>query len=162
MGYDDLLHGLAGCWQLTRNVTALPDSGASDDMFLARMTGSATFSPIANSALPLYRYLEEGSLVMAGQEEKPFPFTRSYVYGIWERGLDIRFDDAERRPFQRLMLTSTKEGLEGEAEHFCAPDTYCSRYLFAMPSKFEITHSVKGPKKAHRIRTVYGKIDHRL
>lgn len=152
MVYAELLRGLAaGRWRFVREVSAADASGAP----MARMEGHAGFSPEADG---LYRYREEGALTMAGRAGEAIAFSRGYVYGAWEQGLDIRFEDGERRPFQRVALTTTDGGLEGEAQHACAPDTYRSRYRFVMPLTFEVVHAVEGPRKGYVIRSHYSRM----
>ncbi|MGV6871410.1 DUF6314 family protein [Pseudochelatococcus sp. B33] len=155
MAYADLLRGLAGRWRLVREVSAAPETFAASGGLMAHMAGHAVFSP---EAAGLYRYLEEGELTMAGRAGETIAFSRGYVYGVWEQGLDIRFDDEERRPFQRVALKAADGGLEGEAQHFCAPDTYRSRYRFAMPLTFEIVHAVDGPRKGYVIHSCYSRM----
>lgn len=128
---------------------------------MARMEGQATFTGLAaGAAAPpaagLYRYREDGELITAGGEA--FAFSRSYVYGAWEQGLEIRFDDMEQRLFERVALTAAAAGLEGAAEHLCGTDTYCSRYQFALPGSFAIVHAVTGPRKDYVIRSHYSPI----
>lgn len=139
----------------------MPD-GAAGATLTARMEGQACFSldERISSGAAIYRYLEEGELVMAGGSGAPIAFSRGYIYGAWERGLDIHFDDDQRRLFQRVMLLAGEnDRLEGEAVHLCPPDTYRSRYRFAMPDAFEITHAVEGPRKRYVIHSRYDRAD---
>lgn len=176
MACADLLPALAGRWRLTRRVhaaagpkvsgpkesgpkTAGPKTaeGAPDPgSLLARMAGEAVFSPPGAAAdCGFYRYVETGDLFVA-DGGAPVAFSRSYLYGAWEQGLDIRFDDGERRPFHRVALVVSGAGeLGGEGYHLCPPDTYRSRYRFVMPLAFEIVHAVEGPRKNYVISSRY-------
>lgn len=117
---------------------------------MAHMTGTASFTRRAG----LCRYAEEGELCLVGGGT-PVAFSRSYLYGAWEQGLDIRFDDDTRRLFQRIALADVGGALAGEGHHDCAPDTYRSRYRFALPGGFDILHAVTGPRKDHVIASRY-------
>ncbi len=155
MAYADLLRGLAGTWRLTREVST-PD-GACGAALTARMEGQASFSLEAgfSSEAEIYRYIEEGELVMAGGSGAAIAFSRGYIYGALEHGLDIYFDDDQRRLFQHVTLLRKNNTLEGEATHLCVPDTYRSRYRFDMPDAFEIFHAVEGPRKRYVIHSRY-------
>jgi hypothetical protein len=48
---------------------------------------------------------------------------------------------------------------EGQREssdvHHCVADVYTGHYRFALPNRFEITMTVRGPQKSYTIGTVY-------
>jgi hypothetical protein len=121
---------LVGSWAFERTI-----SGQGE------MSGLAVF---AVSADDLLSYREDGQFKLGTGS---YAFTRSYLYRFRRDGVDVLFDETYPRLFQSVDLTAQPTKWVGEGHHLCAADTYASRYEFALPTSFSITHSVNGPRK---------------
>jgi hypothetical protein len=136
----DVLAGLAGSWRFTR----------SFDPGIGTMLGQALFTPVDAETL---HYREDGQLVLAdGQRSQAW---REYRY--------LRDGDVVRVCFldgRTLHALRFEEG-QGESSdvHYCIADVYTGHYRFALPNRFEITMTVRGPRKNYTIDTVYTRAD---
>ncbi|MEM9468816.1 MAG: DUF6314 family protein [Pseudomonadota bacterium] len=133
-----LFHSLVGNWLIERTITP-------GGVFI----GTATFENLSDTVLS---YQEEGEMTL-DRGTVLYPI-KAYQWRLEEGQISIYFDDGETKGqlFHQLGFLSDHEAA---ASHWCDPDNYQSHYVFDLPQCFEITHEVKGPKKAYISKTIF-------
>jgi hypothetical protein len=136
---DELFGRLAGVWSIARTIS--PDG---------RLTGTATFAPLANGWL---RYHETGTLELPTGS---FAAERGYLFAPAENGFAVYFDAEPLRLFHRIALAIEPCGTAtGDAEHPCGRDLYATTYRFLPKGGFKVRHRVTGPHKDYVMDTDY-------
>jgi len=133
----DIFNALEGTWQIARTIT--PGG---------RFAGQGAFNMVSDDELA---YEESGELTLdSGQVIEA---GRRFIYRLEGGVIAVYFDDGEskgqlfhRLEFKRNMATGN---------HWCKDDYYEAQYSFNLPSDFEITYKVKGPKKDYVSASVF-------
>jgi Family of unknown function (DUF6314) len=134
----DVFSALAGTWELSRAIGEW------------KFRGRAVFCCQSDNEL---RYEENGVLSKEGNAD--ISAFRRYIYRYEAGHIVIYFDEHPERVFQVLDPRRTQNGSwEAQAEHFCTPDHYASRYSFGVDT-IVITHVVEGPRKNYEMVTNY-------
>ena len=116
------------------------------------MSGRARFTPLDPDTL---HYREDGELVLAtGHRGDAW---REYHYLRAGDTIRVCFTDAPvgSRTLHTLHVGAGPTGAAVSDVHLCVADTYTGHYRFALPDRFEITMTVRGPAKDYSIHTVY-------
>ncbi|MEL6682144.1 MAG: DUF6314 family protein [Pseudomonadota bacterium] len=127
----------AGSWRIKRQITDMRilESGVLD--------GQAQFTAIDGGL----RYAEQGVLVFAGGA--PIKAERSY---LWHFEADeVHVAHADGAPFHSFMLGGDPEA----TPHHCGEDLYRGIYSFVRFPDWQVTWTVKGPRKNYRSVTQY-------
>jgi hypothetical protein len=119
------------------------------------MTGLAHFRA---GPVGILAYEETGALLLPGQGEKLFQFSRRYLYRFTAGGLTIYFDEAVPRLFEKVEPQGGPLAWHAKGTHDCAPDRYTSCYRFSIEDGFHFTHDVRGPSKDYRIETALRRV----
>jgi hypothetical protein len=134
----EVFSALGGTWELSRTVGEW------------NFRGSAVFRAQGPDEL---HYEENGILSKRGTPD--IAASRRYIYRYDANRIVIYFDEQPVRIFEVLAPKRAPNGSwEAEAEHFCSPDHYASRYAFA-PDTIVITHVVRGPRKDYEMVSNY-------
>jgi hypothetical protein len=137
-----ILDRLQGEWKFVREVPGK-----------ATMTGRAH---IAATSADRARYDETARVRLANGTT--MTGTQSYRYKRLPppaNGFEVLFGDTGEL-FERLDFRSEADGsLRADAEHFCEPDRYVSRFVLDAQDRLTVQHAVTGPTKGYVVRTVY-------
>lgn len=164
-----IFDALPGIWRLTRETLTPLKQWQNSGAECIKANGYAAF--IGNEAQPnLLIYSEkvtinrDGDNVMSGMEAK-----QKYKYRYdksAETLIKYFYDD---RLFYELKIAASSCDSGGATEaaaineakfcgsHLCVQDTYDANYVFRNDEQFELTYSVKGPKKCYQIITKFEK-----
>ena len=137
-------HDLVGRYQLHRRL--IPGG-----VFIG--TAEISLSNNLNDDHKVLDYHEQGVLSLEGPAStsaaQSFTAERRYRLHPSDKALSIFFAGDTRDGgglFQEFTLQHRGQTLVGMADHWCAPDHYRSRYLFASSTAL-IVHQVTGPRK---------------
>jgi len=139
---DEVFTGLEGSWTLTRDIV-----GA------ARMTGTAVFRRLPSG---LFAYREEARVQL--ENGRSHTGSQNYFYERAPGGFLVHFAEEPMRLFHAVAIAPQGDALVGTTTHLCIADTYDSRYVFRADGSFEVTHTVKGPRKDYVSRTVFTRL----
>lgn len=131
MPTERVLADFEGTWRIERDI--IPAQGAP-----ARFEGEGVWRWEGADLA----YAESGMLRVAGAT--PMRAERRYR---WAADMAVYFEDG--RFFHNVPTTG------GRALHFCDPDTYVVDYYFARWPVFEVTWTVKGPRKSYRMTSLF-------
>jgi len=128
-----------GTWQITREITdfRILESG--------KLVGEATFAR-ADGGLA---YHEKGMLSFAGCA--PMVAERRYFWTFTEEDVLVSYDDGS--PFHSFACT----GGPKSTPHLCGEDLYEGTYSFVRFPQWQVTWTVKGPRKNYRSVTQYAR-----
>ena len=133
LGADDFL----GEWQITREITDFRILEAGT------LEGLARFTPADAGLL----YHERGTLRFAGGV--PLVAERSYLWRFTDTDVFVAYADGA--PFHSFPL----EGGPEATPHLCGEDMYRGTYSFVGFPDWQVTWTVKGPRKDYRSVTRY-------
>lgn len=135
LGADDFL----GEWQITREITDFRILEAGT------LEGMATFTPTEAGL----RYFERGTLSFAGGA--PLVAERSYLWSFTETEVFVAYADGA--PFHSFARAGGPEA----TPHLCGEDLYHGTYSFVGFPDWQVTWTVKGPRKDYRSITRYAR-----
>jgi hypothetical protein len=142
-----ILDRLQGEWKFVREVPGK-----------ATMTGRAHIAPTSADRA---RYDETARVRLA--DGTTLTGSQSYRYKRLpppSNGFEVLFADTGEL-FERLEFRSEADGsLHADAEHFCEPDRYVSKFILDARDQLTVEHAVTGPNKAYVVRTVYRRSSH--
>lgn len=90
-------------------------------------------------------YIENGTLVV--RDGKLLNASKKYIYMIFNEKLEIYFFENNKSLFQTIKFEKNNRSIHGTGFHKCGKDNYKSKYDFSLDGKFQIKHTVWGPKK---------------
>ena len=128
-----------GRWTITRQITdfRIIESGT--------LEGEAQFAPQDGGLL----YTERGTLRFAGGA--PMVAERSYLWTFTDEAVLVAYADGAA--FHSFARTGGAEA----TPHLCGADMYRGTYSFAAFPDWQVTWSVKGPRKDYRSVTHYAR-----
>jgi Family of unknown function (DUF6314) len=137
---------LPGNWSLKRTI---PNGN---------MVGEATFEAVETKINTLF-YHEQGWITFNLQPQQTLACHREYMY-CYQCESDAIFiyfiEDGETdRLFHTLQFSLAKGISTAAGIHLCKQDTYHVTYKTVDENAFEISYSVKGPKKDYTLYTVF-------
>lgn len=130
--FQPVLGDFLGLWTIDRTIRHA-------DGQTARFQGRAEIAPLPSGGAA---YAEAGTLILPGGSR-----VRAERRYHWDDALGIWFDDG--RFFHRIPCGG------GLARHFCAPDTYAATYRFDDWPAWQVTWTVRGPKKDYEMCSRY-------
>ncbi|MEM6811941.1 MAG: DUF6314 family protein [Pseudomonadota bacterium] len=142
MGNSKIFQSLEGRWNLDRQITPH-----------GHFSGEAVFSKIDDTSLA---YSETGQLSLDSGDTLN-DVSKRYIFSLKDEGISVYFDDGPDKGKLFHTLNFDQSGT-AEADHFCKPDTYHSRYQFHSDVSFVITHDVSGPYKDYKIKSCYSRV----
>ena len=152
------LEWMAGRWTFQRTVFEKSAKTAPGPPALDRRTRIEGCADVRRLALNDQHYREYG------HQPSGIPFSKAYRFCFEANadGLITVYHADEAAPasrFHRLKFTwitarDQTEAVVAEAEHLCAADWYVSLYEVSVDRMF-IRHTVSGPRKDYRIKTIY-------
>ena len=121
---------LQGAWRFERKITP---GGV--------MRGDAVFNQAGTDA---YDYEEQGRWTL--DDGTVGEFSKRYSYRVINDDIHVYYADGVDNG--KLFHVLEFDGIgQARAEHLCGQDLYVSAYKFTLPEKFQVTHTVQGPKK---------------
>lgn len=139
--FETYFKSLAGSWMLKREIS----TGET-------LIGRADFDMISKS---VFLMREEGQLILQNKVE--IPAARTWYWHLCDGDmLEVTYDEARDEKYHLIGLEYSKTGWQGKAQHLCGSDLYSGDYAF-FEERFEITQTVKGPKKDYTVLSIYSK-----
>lgn len=139
--FEARFKSLAGTWNLKRKIS----TGET-------LNGKAVFEIFSDTA---FLMREEGQLILLNKAQ--ILAERTWHWHLCDgEVLEVTYDEARLETYHLVKLVRYEKDWHGKAQHLCGSDLYCGEYSF-YENGFEITQTVKGPKKDYTVRSVYSK-----
>jgi hypothetical protein len=139
--FETYFKSLEGSWFLERKIS----SGET-------LNGKAVFEATSDTA---FLMREEGKLVLPNKTK--ISASRNWYWHLSnDNALEITYDEARFKDYHHIYFGKHEDGWRGTAQHLCGADLYSGEYKF-FEGRFEITQTIKGPKKGYVISSIYSK-----